>query len=393
MVEYITDTISLGEVCDDIKCSTNIIALDTEFMRKHTYYPVLCLIQISYFSKKINDYRDVIIDVINNNIVLDSFFSILNSGKIKKIIHSFDEDITVFYSLNNKIVNNVDDTQIMAEFCGYKSTMGYVSLVNEILNMEFTKNKNTQQSDWKKRPLTQKQLNYATMDVRYLIPLYNALLEKVKKCGNYNYYLDEIRHTLKFKKKDYIIENSWKKIKFILHKKNLDYVLLVRELCRWREKKAIENNVIRTSIIDDETLKKIASLRPKNIEEFKITFLDVECILNMKKSYRQEIVDIVSDFDKIYRDYYSDSVYYSNEKGFMYEDLLKKLYSDIIRISEKLNISSNRAINKSDIISILMKYEYKKNILYGWKKKIFGNLFCLPSVPIWESVPTYNHQK
>jgi ribonuclease D len=378
MTEYIIDTTSLEETCNDIRNSTNIIALDTEFIRKHTYYPMLCLIQISYFSKKTNSYKNIIIDTVDSGIILDSFFLILSDKKIKKIIHSFDEDVTVFYSLNNKIISNVDDTQIMAEFCGYKSTMGYISLTNEILNTNFNKSKNTQHSNWKKRPLTQKQLDYATMDVKYLIPLYNSLLKKIKECGNYDYYIDEIRHVLKFKEKDHIIANSWKKIKFILHRKNLDYVLLIRELCRWRERKAIENNIIRTNIMDDETLKKIALARPKNIEEFRMIFLDVKCILDMKKSYRQEIVDIISDFDKIYKDYYNDNTYYSNEKGFVYEDLLKELYNKIIKISEKLNISNNRAINKSDIISIIMKYEYKKDILYGWKRKVFGDLFSLP---------------
>lgn len=82
--EYIIETEQLIDLCNDIIENTNIIAIDTEFMRKNTYYPILCLIQVGYYDKKTNEIKKFIIDPLYENIKLDIFCKeILNNEKIK----------------------------------------------------------------------------------------------------------------------------------------------------------------------------------------------------------------------------------------------------------------------------------------------------------------------
>lgn len=216
-VEYIDDLQKLHIACKYIRQNTNIIGVDTEFIRRHTYYPVLCLVQVIFFDSNIGKYKTFIIDAIKITDIKD-FLQILNSNKIKKIFFSFSQDIDAFlYLMKNKKIHNVDDVQIMMEFCSYNTNIGYANCVTKILNVSFTKNKALQISNWQKRPLKQEQIDYAVSDVVYLIPMYNYLYKSLVENSNYNHYISEIKYILKSKNKNELINNSWKKLKFLLH--------------------------------------------------------------------------------------------------------------------------------------------------------------------------------
>ena len=166
----------LKNVCNYIKNNIDVLALDTEFIRKNTYFPDLCLIQIAYYVK--SELTIYLIDTTNKELELKYFFKILNSRKIKKIIHSSSQDLEAFIGIKGcRKINNLEDTQLMCEFCGdeqlsYSNTVTkYMSIIN------FEKDKNIQVSDWKKRPLTEEQIKYARNDVFYLIDLYNILFK------------------------------------------------------------------------------------------------------------------------------------------------------------------------------------------------------------------------
>ena len=140
-VEYIDELQKLHIACKYIKQNTNIIGIDTEFIRKHTYYPILCLVQVIFFDSNISKYKTFIIDTIKITDI-KYFLQILNSNKIKKIFFSFSQDIDAFlYLMKNKKIHNVDDIQIMMEFCSYNTNIGYANCVTKILNVSFTKNK------------------------------------------------------------------------------------------------------------------------------------------------------------------------------------------------------------------------------------------------------------
>lgn len=373
--EYVTNTDRLKGICKEIKNNAEIIALDTEFIRKTTYFPILCLVQISYFDKNFGA-KNFIIDALQDNLDLTYFYkSILNNCEIKKIIHSFSQDLEALNFKHNIKMNNLEDTQIMAEFCGFDSNLGYSKLVREVLGINFVKNKNIQHSNWKKRPLTDSQKIYAANDVIYLISVYEKLLEKLKNIGNYEYYTNEIDHILKYRDRDFVINNSWRKMKFNLNNKSLNYAFLLKELCKWREEKAITTNLIRNFVIEDNVLEEIVKLKPKTQKKFNEIFTYSKYNVNISKEYKQEIVNIIVEFDKHLDPKYDNLLYYTNEKHFVNRDLLDKIYCEIKEIAAEKQISLNITVNKTDIIALIMGYKEKKDVLYGWKKDLFGNVF------------------
>ena len=146
--------------------SETVLAIDTEFMRTDTYYAKPGLIQIA-------DSKAVfIIDPLKVT-SLKPLAVLLANPNIVKIMHSMSEDIELLYQATGVLTQCVFDTQIAAAFLGYGASLGYQSLVSEVLG--YPVDKSETRSDWLKRPLTDKQLIYAAKDAEYLILLHHEL--------------------------------------------------------------------------------------------------------------------------------------------------------------------------------------------------------------------------
>lgn len=356
----------LKSICKFIKNNINILAIDTEFIRKKTYFPDLCIIQIAYYYN--NDLITHIIDATAKELDLKYFFNILNSKKIKKIIHSSSQDLEAFIGINkNKKINNVEDTQIMAEFCGDKQ-IGYSNAVSKYMNiLNFEKDKKLQISDWKERPLTEKQIEYAKKDVFYLIDLYNVLYKKLEKEDKLIYYQSEMQYFLKKQNIDYFIKNSWKKLKFDIHRINYNDLELVKQLSTWRETEAIEKNISRNIIINNSILIKLVIEKPITKQSFKNNFLKYKQLLSLPRDYKKRIFNIIinhlNNIDKTN----DKKIFYMYKKGFPLKNKYKKIEKIVKAISNNMNIDTELLLNQHDIISLITGSIPKREVLYGWK--------------------------
>ena len=131
-MHYVKESKQLKKLCTQFNNAKHL-TIDTEFIREKTYWPKLCLIQIYDGKEK------VIIDPLEKNLDLDPFFKILNDKKIIKIFHAGRQDIEIFYNLTKKIPKNIFDTQIAAMVCGFGDSIGYDTLVSQILKKKIDK--------------------------------------------------------------------------------------------------------------------------------------------------------------------------------------------------------------------------------------------------------------
>ncbi len=130
-----------------------IVAIDTEFTRETTYYPILSIIQIALFSEpKSKEY--FIIDCLSG-LDLTGLLRIISDPEIVKIIHSSRQDLQIFYHQSGFFPRGIVDTQVMANLCGIGFNVGYSRLVLDFIGKELDKKQ--QRSDWQRRPLTAKQ--------------------------------------------------------------------------------------------------------------------------------------------------------------------------------------------------------------------------------------------
>ena len=165
--------------------SANFITVDTEFLRDRTYWPKLCLVQIG------GPEEAAAIDTLANDIDLTPLFALMRAPNVLKVCHAGRQDFEIFFRQMGELPNPVFDTQISAMVCGFGDSVGYEPLVSQLAKKRI--DKTMRFTDWGRRPLTPKQLNYALGDVTHLRIVYDKLWvaeSQGKSCGK----LDDLKN-------------------------------------------------------------------------------------------------------------------------------------------------------------------------------------------------------
>src|SRR3569833_72510 len=160
------------------------LALDTEFLRDQTYYPKLCLIQVAAPGV------EGIIDPLAPGLDLAPFYDLLRQPEIVKVMHAARQDIEIFFLQGGVLPNPLFDTQIAAMVAGFGDAASYETLARKIAHVEI--DKSARFTDWSRRPLSQKQLDYAIGDVTHLRTIYEYLKKQLEKTGRSSWVQEEI---------------------------------------------------------------------------------------------------------------------------------------------------------------------------------------------------------
>lgn len=254
----ITDQNTLNDFCASL-AGEKFITVDTEFLREKTYYPKLCLIQISS-----PEGRAAAIDPLAG-IDLAPVFELLLDPQILKVFHAGRQDLEIFYQLTGQVVAPFFDTQIAAMVCGHGDSVGYENLVRNLLGKSM--DKSVQYTNWSNRPLSEKQLGYALGDVIYLVDIYKILSADLQKRGRFEWLLQEEEILADPKTYQNPHDEAWKRIKVKSPKPKTLAVL--RALAAWRENRAQERDVPRTWILRDDTLADMAAQTPQSPQQLK----------------------------------------------------------------------------------------------------------------------------
>ncbi len=346
----IKDNSELINFCNEIKHS-NIIAIDTEFTREKTYYPKLCLLQITD-GKNIAAIDALSIDD------LSPLFEIIHDDNIIKIIHSAKQDLEIILNLTGKIPQNIFDTQIVASVCGFGESIAYADLAFTLLGVSIDKSQ--RYTNWESRPLSIKQIDYALKDVEYLIHIHQLLKTKLTELKREEWLEEEYLKLLVADNYYPNMENLWTKIKFRSKSKKFTY--LVKELAKWREQKAQAVNITRNSVLSDKNILDITS------NAYEATTTEE---LNLAYKYSPEIKLVIEKFiaENIYDVTIPKAEYDLNEEQqslFLILKLALKLIAIQHRVPEKI-IADTKMIEQ-----FICKYD--SAILQGWRYQIFGQI-------------------
>jgi ribonuclease D len=256
----ITTTAKLQELADSLQ-NNEFIAIDTEFLRVTTYYPKLCLIQIAC------DKHAYVIDALAPAIDLEPIFAILQNPDIVKVFHSGRQDLEIIYNLTGSLPRNIFDTQIAASLCGFGQSISYDNLCSELLQVKL--DKSLQFTDWTKRPLTDAQLTYASLDVIHLRSLYSILQEKLQQSNRLLWISSATANLLNPQLYNMPLEDAWQKVSFNFNNSSARLVKLVKALAKLREQLARKSDIPRGHVIKDHLLLAIASAAPHNLQGLK----------------------------------------------------------------------------------------------------------------------------
>lgn len=233
---------------------SEFVTVDTEFIRETTFWPELCLIQMAS--------ADVtaLIDPLSPEIDLKPFFDLMANEAVLKVFHAARQDIEIVFHLGGLIPHPVFDTQVAAMVCGFGESVSYDQLVQKVTGTQL--DKSSRFTDWRHRPLSEKQLVYALADVTHLIDVYKHLKVELDR-ENRSHWLNEEMEVLTSRSTyDPKPEDAWKRLKMRLRKPQ--ELAVMQAVSTWREHEARERNVPRGRVLKDDAIYEISQQQPRD---------------------------------------------------------------------------------------------------------------------------------
>jgi ribonuclease D len=356
----ITDSTQLAEFCARLSKS-RFVAVDTEFMRENTYYPELCLVQLA------DENEAAAIDPKAEGLDLTPMLQLLTENEdVLKIFHAGGQDIEIFYNLTGKTPHPLFDTQIAAMALGQGEQIGYSNLVDLWLGIHL--DKGARFTDWSRRPLDKRQIDYAIGDVTHLSVIFPKMLEKLVKTGRGEWLDDEMERVADAENYRNDPETIWRRVK--IQSRKPDVLGRLQAIAAWREREAQRKNIPRGRIMKDETLADIASHPPKAQAELaKVRGLSPAWRDNDIGARLMAVLDAAEPLPRDQMPDRSGNGPGGGKEGALVADLLKLLLK--IR-SREINVAS-RLITRSEELERLAAGEREGlELLTGWRFEQFG---------------------
>jgi ribonuclease D len=336
------------------------IAVDTEFMRENTYWPDLCLIQVASIDEAAAVDPKADLDL---KPLLDLF---VENAEVLKVFHAGGQDLEIIHNLTGKVPIPLFDTQIAAMALGHGEQIGYSNLIESLLGHSL--DKGARFTDWSRRPLDKRQIDYAIADVTHLATIFPRMVEKLKRTGRGAWLDEEMERLADPSSFAFEPDAAWKRLK--LPSRNPAVLGRLKALAGWRETEASTKNLPLGRIVKDDTLNEIVLHPPKNQDDLgRIRGLSagwrnndigarlISALNSAKPLDPNELPDREPKRPGLTKD------------GVLVSDLLKLL----LKIRAKEAGVAARLIARSDELEALAAGVRKDlNILNGWRYDEFG---------------------
>ncbi|MBO6511397.1 MAG: ribonuclease D [Roseibium sp.] len=254
-MHVITKTKDLAAACQRL-AENDYVTVDTEFLRETTFWPKLCVIQMA------GPDMAFIVDALAEGLDLKPFFELMHDSNVTKVFHAARQDIEIIYHLGKLIPAPLFDTQVAAMVCGFGDSISYDQLIYKVTGARI--DKSSRFTDWARRPLTNKQLDYALADVTHLRDAYQFLKANLAEQNRSHWVRDEMEVLSSVGTYRTDPDLAWKRLKLRV-RKPIELAVMM-ELAAWREREAQSRNVPRNRVIKDDAIYELAAQQPKDTE-------------------------------------------------------------------------------------------------------------------------------
>ncbi|NML74112.1 ribonuclease D [Rhizobium sp. S-51] len=357
----IETTAALEEACIQL-AKSDFITIDTEFLRETTFWPELCLIQMA------SPDVEVIVDPLAKGLDLAPFFALMADSSVIKVFHAARQDIEIIFHLGNLIPHPIFDTQVAAMVCGFGDSVSYDQLVQKVKNVHI--DKTSRFTDWSRRPLSDKQLDYALADVTHLRDVYLSLKAQLEREGRADWLTEEMAILESRETYDLHPDDAWQRLKMRLRKPQ--ELAVMQYVAAWREREARNRNVPRSRVLKDDAIYEIAQQQPKDIDALaRLRTIPKGWERSASGAAILEHVNAAlalpkSDMPHVHRHTHAP------EGAQAAVELLKVL----LRLtSEKHGVASKVIANTEDLEKIAAEGE-KADVpaMHGWRRELFGDV-------------------
>lgn len=356
-IDTIADTKALAAYCKHLKIheKSGFITVDTEFMRRTTYWSQLCLIQVA------SSDHVVLIDPLAPGIDLTPFYEILAYEPLIKVFHAARQDIEIFFHAMGSVPKPIFDTQVAAMVCGYGDSIGYGNLVEELLKVGLDKTQRF--TDWSQRPLKQDQLKYAMQDVTHLRQVYEILAEKLQHEHRRTWIENEMRVLTEASTYEIVAMDIWQRIK--TRSDQPRFLARMQYLAAARERHAIKQNKPRTHVASDLILLEFAADPPTSIEQIK-----ANRTLSPSNELAKLLLEALTQAEQVPDELCPRRERKEQKPNLLLIELLKVWLK---QVAEENKVASKLIATPDDLEQFVNNPNADLPMKHGWRHKIFGS--------------------
>nr|WP_275691795.1 HRDC domain-containing protein [Psychrobacter glaciei] len=358
-ITWVREQDGLAEVIDALAICGRV-ALDTEFIKRDTYYPRLALVQLNT--------GDHIYLLDAPQLQLGDFWQALSEVDVA-IWHACGEDLGIFYLLSGcPPLTNIFDTQIALSYLTGQLQMGYQQALDDQLDMHIDKEQS--QSDWLQRPLSDEQEQYAIDDVRFLPALYLSLEYELKKQGLFEYVWADCQLYASDLYDAQHVEDEAMYLTMADYRYNSQQMAILKGVATWREELARSTNQPRTFVIKKQAVREIITEKPSNMRELAHKTAMHRSMLRL---YGEELLKVIKEAKNLHPAEYPDCLlppYRSKNKV-----LSKAVQQAIDEQSEAIGVPANVLMRKKWLGQLYEVIAFDKNLselpegLKGWRNE------------------------
>jgi ribonuclease D len=247
--------------CLEHIAASHRFGFDTEFVGEDSYHPHLCLVQVA------TEERLILIDPLSVG-PLDAFWQLVVDPANLVVVHAGREEVRLCQLWAGQLPGNLFDLQIAAGMVGLANyPIGHASLVGQLFRVQLAKAETL--TEWRSRPLTQHQIQYAFDDVRYLLPAWHRLTERLEKLERLDWAREEFGRLATVVTRDEPTLEKWRKLRGVgsLDRRGL---AVARALYAWREQQGIRTNRPVRALIRDDLVVEIARKNPSRTRDLQV---------------------------------------------------------------------------------------------------------------------------
>ena len=362
MQGMINTTAALAEFCE--RCAGHpYVTIDTEFLRERTYYSQLCLIQLAHPGEGEDTAK--LIDPLSEDLDLAPLYELFRNTDVTKVFHAARQDLEIFFVDKKVFPEPFFDTQVAAMVCGYGEQVGYETLVRKIAKGEL--DKSSRFTDWSRRPLTQRQQDYALADVTHLRQIYEYLDRRLQETDRRSWVEEELSVLINPGTYTVDPEVVWKRVK--TRNTSPKFLAIVRELAKFREITAQSRNVPRNRILKDDALIELAGLKPKSVQDLSSTRL---LLRDARKGEIAEgiIASVAKGLACDPKDFPRPAAQSPRRQG-------SEGVSELLRVllkatSERSDVAQKLIATSADLDRLAAEDEPDIPAMHGWRYRLFG---------------------
>lgn len=329
------------------------VGLDTEFMRERTYFPQLCLVQLSTPSELYC--VDPLVDG-----GMGEFWSTLCERTW--IAHAARQDIEVIYQAAGRMPSGLFDTQVAAGLLGMQPQIGYANLVQQLFGVELPKSHT--RANWAERPLPDRYLEYAAEDVEYLLPAHDTLADRLERKGRLAWAVADSMALTDPALYDIEPASAIARLKGA-RKLSGAHRAVAERLAEWRENEALKRDKPRQWILRDAVILEIAGKLPKSVSELRaVEGLPPKVLQRKGEQILKQVAKALGDRNA----YRPPGAPDESQKN-----LLKRMQKVVAECADDLDIAAETIASKKELSAVIIDGNRDSRVFEGWRRDLIGD--------------------